>query len=212
MFVQNPDSSFAAPDSALDLARAAISVENAPITMSDDSRVSITYADGDGFPDTPDQLDPNGTRKVNGRIGLRVPAKVIEQHCQAYMVNGEPARRSLLLHDEDYTIIDQYQAEFRGILQYYLLAVNVAHLGKLQWVMEWSLAKTLAAKHKTTCRKVFRSYKSTVQTAHGPRKCLKVVKEQGGGERPLSGMVRWHTPEAETAGSSHRPEASSVQD
>ena len=27
-----------------------------------------------------DQLDPNGTRKVNGRIGLRVPAKVIEQH------------------------------------------------------------------------------------------------------------------------------------
>ena len=42
--------------------------------------------------------------------------------------------------------------------------------------------------HKTTCRKVFRSYKSTVQTEHGPRKCLKVVKEQGEGKRPL---VAW---------------------
>ena len=32
-----------------------------------------------------DKLDRNGRRKVNGRIGLRVPAKVIEQHCRAYM-------------------------------------------------------------------------------------------------------------------------------
>ena len=135
-----------------------------------------------------DQLDPTVRRRVNGQIGLRVPAKVIEQHCQAYMVNGEPTYRSLLIHDEDYSIVDRYQAEFRGVVQYYLMAVNVAHLGKLQWVMEWSLAKTLAAKHKTTCRKVFRSYKSTVPTEHGPGKCLKVVKEQGKGKHPL---VTW---------------------
>ncbi len=101
------------------------------------------------------------------------------------MVKGEPARRSLLIHDEDYTIVRRFQAEFRGVVQYYLMAVNVAHLGKLQWVMEWSLAKTLAAKHQTTCQKVFRSYKSTVQTAHGPRKCLKVVVLRGEGKRPL---------------------------
>ena len=41
-----------------------------------------------------DQLDSNGKRKVNGRIGLRVPAKVIEQHCHAYMSNGKPVRRT----------------------------------------------------------------------------------------------------------------------
>ena len=50
--------------------------------------------------------------------------------------------------------------------------------------MEWSLAKTLAAKHKTSCAKVFGRYKSTVQTEHGERKCLTVVKEQGEGKRP----------------------------
>ena len=40
-----------------------------------------------------DQHDPSGRRAVNGKIGLRVPAKVIEQHCHAYMENGKPVRR-----------------------------------------------------------------------------------------------------------------------
>ncbi len=132
-----------------------------------------------------DQLDSNGKRKVNGRIGLRVPAKVIEQHCHAYMSNGKPVRRTGFHNDEDYTIVSRYQAEFRGIVQYYLLAYNVSHFGRLQWVMGKSLAQTLANKHKTTSAKIFRRYKSTVQTAHGERACLKVVKQQGEGKRPL---------------------------
>ena len=132
-----------------------------------------------------DQLDSNGKRKVNVRIGLRVPAKVIEQHCLAYMSNGKPVRRTGFHNDEDYTIVSRYQAEFRGIVQYYLLAYNVSHFGRLQWVMGKSLAQTLANKHKTTSAKIFRRYKSTVQTAHGERACLEVVKQQGEGKRPL---------------------------
>ncbi len=53
-----------------------------------------------------DKLDRNGRRKVNGIIGLRVPAKVIEQHCQAYMKNGKPAHRSYLLHDGEIFIVE----------------------------------------------------------------------------------------------------------
>ena len=56
----------------------------------------------------------HGQRNANGRIGLRVPANVIEQHCQAYMRHGKPAHRSVLIHDEDYSIVDRYQAEFRA--------------------------------------------------------------------------------------------------
>ena len=132
-----------------------------------------------------DQLDSNGKRKVNSRIGLRVPAKVIEQHCHAYMSNGKPVRRTGFHNDEDYTIVSRYQAEFRGVVQYYLLAYNVSHFGRLQWVMGKSLAQTLANKHKTTSAKIFRRYTSTVQTAHGERACLEVVKQQGEGKRPL---------------------------
>ncbi len=132
-----------------------------------------------------DKHDRNGRRKVNGRIALRVPANVIEQHCQNYMANGKPAHRNELLGDDDFTIVARYQSEFRGIVQYYLLAHNVSHFGRLQWVMEWSLAKTLAGKHQTTCQKVFRRYKSTTQTEHGERVCLKVVVQRGEGKRPL---------------------------
>ena len=132
-----------------------------------------------------DKLDRNGRRKVNGRIGLRVPAKVIEQHCQAYMVNDKPTHRNELLADDDYTIVSRYQAEFRGVVQYYMLALNVSHFGKLQWVMQQSLAKSLAAKHKTPRRKLIRRYQSTVNTEHGERACLQVVVERGEGKRPL---------------------------
>ena len=124
-------------------------------------------------------------RRVNGRIGLRVPAKVIEQHCQAYMVNGKPTHRNELLADNDYTIISRFQAEFRGVVQYYLLALNVSNFRKLQWVMQQSLAKTLAAKHKTSTRKIVRRYRSTALTEHGERACLKVEVQRGNWKRPL---------------------------
>ena len=91
----------------------------------------------------------------------------------------------MLIHDTDYSIVARYQAEFRGVVQYYLLALNVFRFGKLQWVMNKSLAKTLANKHKTTTAKIFRRYKSTVQTEHGDRACLEVVEQQGEGKRPL---------------------------
>ena len=129
--------------------------------------------------------DHSGRRSVNGRIGLRVPAKIIEQHCHAYMGNGKPAHRAELINDDDFTIVRRYQAEFRGVVQYYLLAQNVSHFGKLQWVMEESLAKTLPAKHKTTRRKVFRRLKSVAQTECGERACLQVVVQRGEGKRPL---------------------------
>ena len=132
-----------------------------------------------------DKLDPNGRRAVNGIVGLRVPAKVIEQHCRAYMRGGKPTHRAELLNDADFTIVSRYQSEFRGVVQYYLMAQNVCHFGRLQWVMGQSLLRTLTAKHQTTYRKMRRRYKSTVQTEHGERACLKVVEQRGEGKRPL---------------------------
>ena len=102
------------------------------------------------------------------------------------MGNGKPVHRSVLIHDDDFTIMSRYQAEFRGVVQYYLLAQNVSHFGKLQWVMGQSLAKTLAAKHKTTTRKVVPALsKSVALTEHGERACLKVEVQRGEGKRPL---------------------------
>ena len=49
---------------------------------------------------------------------------------------------------------------------------NVHHFGRLHKVMEMSLARTLAAKHKSTARKMRRQFKSVVETEHGSRVCL----------------------------------------
>ena len=132
-----------------------------------------------------DQLDHRGQRKVNGRIGLRVPFDVINKHCQAYMRRGKPSHRSELIHDTDFSIVSRYQSEFRGVVQYYLLAYNVHHLRQLQRVMEMSLTKTLAGKHKSTARKMRRRYKSVVATEHGALSCLMVVVPRDNGKRPL---------------------------
>lgn len=47
-----------------------------------------------------------------------------------------------------------------------------------------SLLKTLAYKHKTTARRIGKKYGDTVQTPHGPRRCLKVVVPREG-KKPL---------------------------
>lgn len=135
-----------------------------------------------------DQLDYRGLRTLNGRIGLRVPADVIEQHCRFYLRKGKPTHRGELLQDDDYTIVSKYQWEFRGVVQYYLLAYNVWRLDKLKWIMMQSLSKTLAAKHKTPRRKLIRKYQSTVQTEYGTLACIKVVVQRGNGKPPLVAM------------------------
>jgi hypothetical protein len=45
-------------------------------------------------------------------------------------------------------------------------------LGKLRWVMETSMLKTLAEKHKSTVAKMARKYKAIVETANGSRTCF----------------------------------------
>ena len=124
-------------------------------------------------------------RAVNGAIGLFVPRTVIRQRCALYMRAGRPAQRGALLHDDDFTIVAKYQAEYAGLVQYYLLAQDVFRLGRLHWVMETSLLKTLAGKHRSTVNAMARKYRATIDTPAGPRKCLQVVIERDRGRKPL---------------------------
>jgi len=132
-----------------------------------------------------DQLDQHGKRCINGVIGLRVPIDAIDARCRLYMKRNKPIHRPTLLFESDYTIIDRYQAEYRGVVQYYLLAYNVCRLSKLHFVMERSLTRTLANKHKSTAKQMRNKYRSTIETPYGPMKCLKVIVERENGKKPL---------------------------
>ena len=83
----------------------------------------------------------------------------------------------------------RYQAEFRGIAEYYQLAYNRHRLGLLRWVMERSLTKTLGHKHKISVSKVWHRHRATWQTPAGPRRVLQVTVERGDGKKPLA--ARW---------------------
>jgi group II intron reverse transcriptase/maturase len=131
------------------------------------------------------QIITNGRRVANGNIRLRVPGDVIKAKCARYMSRGKPERRPELLNDEDHSIISRYGTEYRGIVQYYLLAGDVYRLDRLHWVMVTSLLKTLAGKYDSSVSKMARKYGATIETPHGPRRCLQVSVDRGEGRKPL---------------------------
>jgi group II intron reverse transcriptase/maturase len=123
-------------------------------------------------------------RVVNGAIGLYVPGAVVRDRCARYMKKGKPAYRGPLLHDDDFTIVAKYGSEYRGFVQYYLLAHNVSRLARLRWVMETSMLKTLARKHSSTVAKTAHRYKTAIDTPGGRRTCFQVAVPRDG-RKPL---------------------------
>jgi group II intron reverse transcriptase/maturase len=132
-----------------------------------------------------DKAVTNGQRSSNATVRLRVPVEVIKAKCASYMQRGKPARRTRLMNMDDYTIVSIYGAEYRGLVQYYLLASDVYRLNRVNWVMETSMLKTLAGKHRSTVSKTAAKYKAKVDTPYGPRTCFEATVERAGGRQPL---------------------------
>ncbi len=126
-----------------------------------------------------DKHDHRGQRCINGAIGLRVPDHIIPSYSKKYMRNGKPVHLMPRVNDTAYSIVAQYQAEYRGIVQYYRLAYNLHRLSSLKRVMELSLAQTLAHKFKTSRAAIFRRYKTTRTTPDGTYRVLEVTVERG---------------------------------
>ncbi|MFR9712028.1 reverse transcriptase domain-containing protein [Paenibacillus sp. MB22_1] len=108
--------------------------------------------------------DKNGmTRRVyNERIKLYVPKEkwvnklisygALKIHYDARNGNREvwePFHRTHLFHNDDLEILQQYNAEIRGLYNYYKIADNVSVLSNFGYIMKYSMFKTFAAKYKT---------------------------------------------------------------
>lgn len=130
--------------------------------------------------------DKNGrkNRRINGNIGLRVPPTVVQEKCKRYLQKNRPMHRAELLNESDYTIVATYQLEYRGIVNYYRMAYNLHTLHQLKWVMEISLAKTLARKHQISVAKVYQKYKANLDIQGKSYKGLQVTVPREG-KKPL---------------------------
>ena len=132
-----------------------------------------------------DKHDHRGQRCINGSIGLRVPKHVIHDHCTNYMRRGKPYHMMQRTNDNVYSIIAQYQTEYRGVVQYYRLAYNLHQLGRLKWVMQQSLVRTLSKKLKISTAKVYKRFKTTHRNEFGTYKVLEAKLKQEAGQHPL---------------------------
>jgi hypothetical protein len=126
-----------------------------------------------------------GRRSANGGVALRVPRDVIKAKCIPYLKLGKPEVRSQLVNEDDHTIVATYGAEYRGLVNYYLLAGDVWRLNKVRWVMVTSLLKTLACKYDSTVSKMAARYTTTIPTPRGPRTCLQATVARTG-RKPLT--------------------------
>jgi group II intron reverse transcriptase/maturase len=125
-----------------------------------------------------------GRRSINGTIALRVPLDVITAKCAPYLRRGKPEARTAMCNLDDYDIVRTYAAEYRGIVQYYLLATDVWRLARLRWAAETSMLKTLAAKHQSTVTATATKHKTVVETTYGKRTCFEARVERDG-KQPL---------------------------
>ena len=123
---------------------------------------------------SPTKLD-RSRRSVNGAVGMYIPEDVIQAKRKRYLRDGKPIHRPELQNDSEYDIIIRYQGEYRGLVQYYALAQNLAQLGYVKWTMETSLLKTLASKNQTSTTKESKRLNATTKTPDGPRKCLQLT-------------------------------------
>ncbi|MBX9580457.1 MAG: hypothetical protein K2X87_09125, partial [Gemmataceae bacterium] len=93
---------------------------------------------------------------------------------------GRIIHRTDLVDDTDHTIVSRYQSVMRGLYNYYCMATNVGkktRMGYIKWVLETSLTKTLAHKHKCSVNSVYEKYKVVLD-----RSMLQVVVPRPGKE------------------------------
>jgi hypothetical protein len=109
-----------------------------------------------------------------------VPPDVIRAKCAPYRRHEKPWHRKELQNLHDYDTVRVYGAEYRGIVNYYLMAQNISWLALLQWNAETSMLKTLAAKHHSTVAKMAARYKAKIETSDGKRTCFEARKERKG--------------------------------
>lgn len=98
-------------------------------------------------------------RSVNGTIQLLVPGQVIQEKLKFFRKRGKSypyvARVNLPIMD----IINLYNAEIRGLYNYYCLATDVSKkLATFKFFHYYSMIKTIARKEKSTVRKVIQKY------------------------------------------------------
>ena len=114
--------------------------------------------------------DGHTQRLMNSTVELKIP---IDDKLNRFLFSKriilqtrdgkiKPKKREPLLHLTDFEIVSTYNAELRGIANYYGIASNFQDLHYFAYLMEYSCLKTLANRHKCQTTKIREMYKDGV--------------------------------------------------
>ena len=107
-------------------------------------------------------------RTMNNTVELLIPLK---DKVEKYLFNKgavkqrtengklEPEARVDLTRNTDLEIVTTYDAEIRGLCNFYFLASNYRSLNYFSYLMEYSCLKTLAWKHRWKLSKIYDKYR-----------------------------------------------------
>jgi len=112
------------------------------------------------------------------------PSPFSQRHHRAIRAEGIGPAAVHAIHAKRKTL-SAWGTTPRQRFQYYLLAQDVSRLSHLCWVLETSMLKTLASKHRTSATRMARKYKAAVATPDGPRTCFEVRVSRGDDKKPL---------------------------
>lgn len=128
-------------------------------------------------------------RHLNNTVALSVPFENIERYMfERGVIRQTEAKKFKATHRKgwmylsDEEILERYNAEIRGIINYYYLASNLYKLQYFAYLMEYSCLATLAGKHDSTIKKIVAKYKQgknwaiKYKTPSGVTKEKRIVK------------------------------------
>lgn len=105
-------------------------------------------------------------RTLNNKVELTIPFERIEKFMfdrgivrQTESKKFKPMHRKGWLYLPDDVIVQRYNEELRGVLNYYNLAVDYNYLGYFRYLMEYSCLATLAGKHNASISKIVKQHR-----------------------------------------------------
>ncbi len=100
-------------------------------------------------------------RKSTGKPKIIVPKDLLKERLIKNGFaneNGFPRSCNKFIFLPDDEIINRFNQVLRGIMNFYNHAENRTDLGEAIYILEYSLAHTLAAKHRSSVKKIFTKY------------------------------------------------------
>jgi hypothetical protein len=128
-------------------------------------------------------------RVANETIQLLVPTEVINEKLKPFVKNGKAVHHNARINDPILDILTQYNAEIRGLYNYYCLATDVStKINKFRHYHYTSLQKTIARKEKCSIAQVIEKYGVNVKLKQGTgtRKLLGVTYQTKAGTKTLT--------------------------